>query len=135
MKDAPLNEYPLMQTAAGQVRAASGRPLSEINLETLSELSPDDLQIHADTLRAQAAIARQAGYTQLAANLSRAAELTAIPSEEILKIYELLRPERADYDRLMELSDYLETTYDAVETAQLARQAAAAYRERGLLRR
>ncbi len=130
-------KYPLMQHAADEIRAASGRRLKEVTLDALAqgELSADDLQIHADTLRIQAAIAQKAGYSQLAANLLRAAELTRVPSEEILKMYELLRPERASFEKLIELAAYLEATYAAVETARLVREAAAVYRERGLLRR
>lgn len=120
---------------AEEIRTASGRSLNEITLETLASLSPEDLQIHANTLRAQAEIAHRAGYSQLAANLMRAAELTIVPNEEILKMYEMLRPERASFEKLMELAAYLETTYHAVETAQLVREAAQVYRERELLRR
>jgi propanediol dehydratase small subunit len=120
---------------AEEIQAASGRSLNEITLETLAGLSPEDLQIHANTLRAQAEIAHRAGYPQLAANLMRAAELTIVPNEEILKMYEMLRPERASFEKLMELAAYLETTYHAVETAQLVREAAQVYRERELLRR
>lgn len=127
-------KYPLMQHAE-EIRAASGRSLNEIMLETLASLSPEDLQIHANTLRAQAEIAHRAGYSQLAANLMRAAELTIVPNEEILKMYEMLRPERASFEKLMELAVHLETTYHAVETAQLVREAAQVYRERELLRR
>lgn len=127
-------KYPLMQHAE-EIQAASGRSLNEIALETLASLSPEDLQIHANTLRAQAEIAHRSGYPQLAANLMRAAELTIVPNEEILKMYEMLRPERASFEKLMELAAYLETTYQAVETAQLVREAAQVYRERELLRR
>lgn len=128
--------YPLMQHA-DEIQAASGRRLKDVTLDALAqgELSADDLQIHADTLRTQAAIAEEAGYSQLAANLRRAAELTRVPSDEIVKMYELLRPERASFEKLMELAAYLETTYAAVETARLVREAAAIYRKRGLLRR
>ena len=120
---------------AERITAASGRPISEINMEALEHLSPEDLQIHADTLRAQAAIAREAGYPQLAANLTRAAELTAVPNDEILKIYDLLRPERASFEQLQALADHLQNTYDAPETARMVREAADVYRERGLLKR
>ena len=74
-------KYPLMQNAADDLKALSGRPLSEITLDAVAKgsLTPDDMRIQAETLRLQAQVAEQAGYTQLAANLRRAAELTAIP--------------------------------------------------------
>lgn len=132
-----MSEYPLRENAAESLRAQSGRRLSEITAEALAagELGGDDLRAHADTLRQQAEIARAGGYPQLAANLLRAAELTDVPNEEMLKIYETLRPERASYDELTRLADYLETTYAARENAAFIREAADVYRQRGLLRR
>jgi len=130
-------EYPLVESAADQLRAASGRGLAEITEQAAraGELSIADLQISAETLRAQAAIARQAGYSQLAANLTRAAELTAVPNAEVLRLYDLLRPGRASYAQLSALADTLELQYHAPECARLVREAADVYRARGLLRR
>ena len=78
-------------------------------------------------------IARAAGYAQLAANLTRAAELTAVPNAEVLRMYELLRPGRASYAQLAELAEQLEARYGAPANAALVREAAEAYRARGLL--
>ncbi|HLV34785.1 MAG TPA: diol dehydratase small subunit [Spirillospora sp.] len=130
-------DYPLLKHAPGSVRAASGRSAADLTLQqaVAGELSDEDLRISAETLRAQAQIAREAGYTQLAANLTRAAELTAVPNDELLKMYELLRPGRASYDTLIALAQRLETAYHAAETGRFVRQAAEAYRIRGLLRR
>ena len=132
-----MTDYPLRESKADGLLTHSGRPFSDITSEAIAagELTGDDLRTHADTLRQQAEIARQGGYPQLAANLTRAAELTDVPNEELLKIYELLRPERASYDELLRLADYLEATYSAKENAAFIRDAAAVYRERGLLRR
>ena len=129
--------YPLRETAADELRAHSGRPLNEITAEALAagDLSGDDLRTHADTLRRQAEVARESGYPQLAANLLRAAELTDVPNAELLRVYDLLRPERATYAELLRLADYLETTYAASDNAAFIREAAAVYRERELLRR
>lgn len=110
----------------------SGWALSDVTLD--GDLSIEDLSIHADTLRAQAEIAREAGYPQLAANLLRAAELTEVPSAVILRIYALLRPKRASYDELMELAAMLDDKYDAIENAHFIRDAAEIYRARELLR-
>ena len=98
--------YPLRENAADQLRAASGRRLADITEEAAraGELSMADLQISAETLRAQADAARRAGYRQLAANLTRAAELTAVPNAEVLRMYNLLRPERAAHADLLVVS-------------------------------
>lgn len=132
-----MARYPLRDNAAEELRAFSERPLSDISADLIAkgELSGDDLRTHADTLRQQAEIARAAGYPQLAANFLRAAELTRVPNDELLKIYESLRPERATFDELVRLAHYLETTYEAGETANFIREAAGVYRERNLLRR
>jgi propanediol dehydratase small subunit len=129
--------YPLMEHGAEALRAASGRPLAEITLEAAraGTLEAADLQIKADTLRAQAEIARQAGYVQLAANLTRAAELTAVPNEELLGMYEVLRPGRSTFEELVDLAERLESEYQAPENARFVREAATVYRTRGLLRR
>jgi len=129
--------YPLMDHVADQLRAGSGRPLSTITQAAAEggELEIADLQISAETLRAQAAIARAAGYSQLGANLTRAAELTGVPNAEILRMYEALRPGRASYEELMALADRLEQAYHAPETAALVREAAAVYQARGLMHR
>ena len=132
-----VTQYPLRDSKADELITHSGRPLSDITADAIAagELTGEDLRTHADTLRQQAEIARQGGYPQLAANLRRAAELTDVPNEELLKIYELLRPERASYAELVRLANYLEATYNAAENAAFIKGAAAAYRERNLLRR
>ena len=125
-------QYPLMEHAADQLRAGSGRPLSEITTE--HDLTMADLQISAETLRAQAAVARAAGYAPLAENLTRAAELTAVPNQEVLRMYQLLRPGRATHAQLLELAEALETKYAAAACGRLVREAAEVYRVRGLVR-
>jgi propanediol dehydratase small subunit len=94
-----------------------------------------DLQISADTLRTQAEVARQAGYPQQAANLIRAAELTAVPNAEVLRMYNTLRPGRATHAELVALADSLETQYHAPECACMVREAAAVYQTRNLLQK
>jgi propanediol dehydratase small subunit len=129
-----MSNYPLIDQA-DQLRAVSGRPLHEVTLDALDDLSIADVQISPATLRAQAEIARQAGFRQLATNLTRAAELTTVPNAELLHMYELMRPQRASHAELLELADALEQRYQAVENARMVREAAAVYQARGLLKR
>ncbi len=128
--------YPLSQQADA-LRAGSGRTLGDITLEaaTAGLLDRDDLQISAEALHAQAEIARGAGFFHLAKNLTRAAELTRVPNERLLAIYEQLRPHRATFAELIALADELEARYQATTTAAFVREAAAVYRERDLLQR
>ncbi len=127
----PLADYP------EQISAASGRPLAEIDLAAAisGDLSAGDLQISGETLAAQAQIARGSGYEQLAQNLERAAELTAVPNEELLQMYGMLRPERSTYAELSALAKRLENEFAAPVNAAFVREAAEVYRERKLLRR
>jgi propanediol dehydratase small subunit len=135
--DQKLSGYPLMEHAADSLKAASGRPLAEVTLEALGagELGIADTQISAEALRAQAEVARRAGYPQLAENLARAAELTAVPNAEVLKMYDMLRPGRSSHAELLALAERLEGAYAAPACAALVREAAEVYRRRGLSRR
>ena len=128
--------YPILENMP-DLRSASGRAVQDITLEAAAagELSAADLQIRRETLQAQSQIAADAGYGQLAANLARAAELTAVPNALLLQMYEMLRPRRCTYDELIALADRLVTEFDAPTNAQLVREAAAAYQTRNLLRR
>ncbi|GIV84471.1 MAG: hypothetical protein KatS3mg052_1478 [Candidatus Roseilinea sp.] len=82
----------------------------------------------------QAGAAQAAGFTQLAENLRRAAELTAVPKEELLRIYEALRPGRATQAELLAIAEALERDYGAQQTAAFIREAAAEYARRRLFR-
>jgi len=131
------SNYPLGENETEKIRASSGRPLSEITLDALGTgvLTSADLQISADTLRNQAQIALAAGYAQLAQNLVRAAELTRVPNEELLLMYETLRPGRASHAEMIALAERLEQVYHASESAHLVKEAALVYLSRGLVKR
>ena len=126
--------YPLGEHERERIVSRTGRPLGELTLENVREGQVDagDLTIHPDTLRAQAAIAEEAGFPQLAANLRRAAELATVPNERVFAIYEALRPYRVTYEQLRALADELEREYAAPENARFIREAAEVYRARGL---
>jgi len=125
--------YPLGEHE--DVASRTGRRVREITLDAVrsGQVAPEDLTIHADTLRAQAAVADREGWPQLAANLRRAAELASVPQDTVLTVYEALRPYRVTHERLLALADELERDYGAVENARFLREAAAVYRERKLL--
>ena len=95
-------------------------------------LARDELRATPETLLRQAEVARAAGRTQLAETLERAAELTAVPDGEVLAVYTALRPGRSTGAELAQWAARLEE-HGAHRTAAFVREAAAAYRERGLL--
>lgn len=132
----PGTDYPLGSRRPDLVTTPSGRPLAEVTLAAAraGDLTPDDIRATADTLRRQAEVARAAGRSQLAAGIERAAELTAVPDDELLAIYTALRPGRSSTDELEAWAARLDER-GAVRTAAFVREAGAAYRERGLLAR
>ncbi|QFU84590.1 diol dehydratase small subunit [Natronorubrum aibiense] len=126
-------EYPLSDHP-DQVETPEGTTLSEITLEKVvdGEIDGDELVIAPETLEKQAQIAEQEGRPQLAQNFRRAAELTAVPDDRILEIYNALRPSGADKETLHEIADELEDEYGAEINAEHVREAAAVYEERDL---
>jgi len=130
------HRFPLGRHHRDEVRTGSGRALSELGLEQVLAglVGADDVSVRAETLELQAGFARQQGYDEVAANLARAAEMTRIPNDEILKIYEALRPGRSTYYQLLSMSQQLASQYNAVHTGNYIREAADAYRDTGLLR-
>jgi propanediol dehydratase small subunit len=118
--------YPLYREGRARIRLRSGRPIADLSLERLQagSLGAGDLGVHEDTLRAQARVAEEAGFTPLARNLERAAELTPVPDAKILEIYEALR-RGAGPAVLGRLADELEQSYGAPQTAAFVREAAA----------
>jgi propanediol dehydratase small subunit len=136
MQPDPLAAYPLGTACPDRVTTPSGLPLDEVTLAAARDgrLAPADARATAETLSLQAEVARAAGRGQLAANLERAAELTAVPDAELLEVYTALRPGRSSADELEAWAAHLDAL-GAACTAAFVREAAAAYAERGLLAR
>ena len=114
-------------------RALSGKPVDSLTVEAVraGELSVADLRIHPDTLELQAQVAVEHGNPQLAENLRRAAELTQLPDEEVLAVYEALRPGRSTPAQLAELAASL-AARKLHQCAALVSEAADVYARRGL---
>ncbi|WP_166906949.1 diol dehydratase small subunit [Mycobacterium sp. DL440] len=97
------------------------------------KLDLSDLRMDPAALAHQAVVAEESGNPQLAENFLRAAELAVIDDEEVMGLYEALRPHRSTAAELDALQASLETR-GAARCAELVRQAAAVYARRGLLR-
>ncbi|MBA1846659.1 propanediol dehydratase small subunit PduE, partial [Escherichia coli] len=97
-------------------------------------VTAQDMRITPETLRIQAAIARDAGRDRLAMNFERAAELTSVPDDRILEIYNALRPYRSTKQELIAIADDLERRYQAQICAAFVREAAELYVERKKLK-
>ena len=115
------------------VRALSGKAVEQLTVEAVraGEVGVADLRVHPETLERQAVVAGQHGNPQLAENLRRAAELTGLPDEEVLAIYEALRPGRSTPGQLTELAASL-AGRGLPRCAALLSEAAEVYARRGL---
>jgi len=118
-----------------EVIARSGRAATEVTVEALAagQLKTEDIMISAETLLAQAAQAREHGYEPMARNFERAAEMTRLPDDEILVMYEALRPFRSTAAELESIAGRLDAG-GAPRCAALVREASEAYAARACLR-
>jgi glycerol dehydratase small subunit/propanediol dehydratase small subunit len=131
-------DYPLAEKRADEIRGKRGKTLAELSLEKVvaGEVTIEDLRITPDALHAQADIARSAGRPRLAQNFERAAELVGVPQDEIMAVYELLRPGRAqDKQQLLEAAHRMRRSFAAEKIAAFIEEAAEVYEMRGLFRK
>lgn len=119
-----------------EVFTPSGKKIEEITIKAVMEgaVPEYDFRITREALEGQAVIAAKSGRKQLAENFRRAAELTGIPDNEIVLIYNALRPKRSTKNELLKLLERLEKVYNALQTAQLVRETIDIYEKRGLLK-
>ncbi|GJL82603.1 MAG: propanediol utilization protein [marine bacterium B5-7] len=117
-------------------RGYSGIDVDRISVDDVrrGDLTLEDIRIHPETLEHQAQVAEEHGNPQLASNFRRAAELTRFKDDEIMQLYEALRPHRSTVEELQTIADDLESR-DAPLNAALFAQAASVYQRRGLARK
>lgn len=133
----PGRDYPLAARRPELLKTPTGKRLDELTMDAVlaGEVAAEDLRIAPETLRLQAQIADRMGRPQLAQNFRRAAELTALPDEMVLSIYNSLRPRASTKQQLIDIADELEGTYSATMCARLVREAADVYERRDILAR
>ncbi len=127
--------YPLAKNHPDLLKSKTGKSFSEITFENViqGKVIHEDFKTNADTLLMQAEIAEKAGKKQFAGNMRRAAELTRVPDEEVLRIYDKLRPNRATKQELLDIASDLRTKYQANITADLVEETARVYEKRNIL--
>jgi propanediol dehydratase small subunit len=133
-----IADYPLAEKRPELVRGKRGKGLDEITLEALLEdsVALEDLRITANALRQQAEVARAAGRDTLAENFERGAELVDVPQDTIMRVYELLRPGRAQSpEELIAAARELREQYAAEGMAAFVEEAADVYERRGLFKK
>ena len=133
---AKVTDYPLANKHPEWVKTATNKTLDDFTLENVlsTKVTAQDMRITPETLRIQADIAKDAGRDRLAMNFERAAELTAVPDDRILEIYNALRPYRSSKEELNAIADDLEQTYHATICAAFVREAAVLYVQRKKLK-
>lgn len=129
-------QYPLGEKIPDKVKSASGAPLSDFSLNKVisGDLKAEDFRISSEVLIMQAEVAESVGREAFGRNLRRAAELTKVPDDEVLAVYNALRPYRSTKAELLAIADRLETQYGCKVNAGFIREAAAVYEARGRLR-
>lgn len=128
-------DYPMLEKHGDEIKTPTGKRMDEITLEKVLDgtVRIQDVRISKEMLHAQAEIAADAGKPAMGENLRRAAELTLVPDDVVIKMYDRLRPNRSTKAGLDELADTLQNRYSAPMCAQLVREAAAVYEKRGIL--
>lgn len=131
-----MDLYPLSEKHSEILRSHSGKKLNEINMQQVIDgsVTAEDIRISRESLILQAEVARQAGKGQLAMNFIRSAELIEVPDDEILKMYNMLRPFRSTESELLNLIMELETKYQADLCASLIRETLEVYKKRDILK-
>jgi propanediol dehydratase small subunit len=128
-------DYPLSVNRPELLRTPTGKALSDITMAAVvaGDVTAEDLRVTPATLVMQGSIAESMGRRQLGENCRRAAEMTAIPDDEVLAMYNALRPNASSAERLESIAARLEATYSAPLCAALVREAAQVYAARNLL--
>ena len=130
-------DYPLAQKRRELVKTATGKTLDDITLDAIMSgaVKAEEIRITPQTLEYQAQIAESISRPQLARNMRRAGELTNVPDERVLGMYNALRPNRSSKAELLAIADELESQYGAKVCANFVREAAGVYEARDVLKK
>ena len=128
-------QYPLGELEKERITSKTGKKLTDITLDEVmkNHISPDDIKISKEILRAQGQVAKEHGNAPMEKNFERAAELVDVPDDVILKMYDKLRPNRSTKLELVMMAQELLEKYNAKNCAKLVMEAAEVYEKRGIL--
>ena len=132
-----IKDYPIYEKHPEIIKTQTGKNVDQITIENIlsGKVTADDCKISAQTLEYQAQIQESFGNPQIAENFRRAAEMTRIPDQRILEVYNCLRPNVSTKKELQMIADELEEKYQAKINADLIREAAEVYEGRDMLRK
>ena len=128
-------KYPLGENEKKTSASKTGKKLDDITLDAVKAgtVTAEDIKISKEMLRRQGQVAMEADSAPMARNFERAAELVDVPDDVILKMYNMLRPNRATKAELLAMADELNNKYHAKTCAKLVLEAAEVYEKRGIL--
>ena len=131
--EATAADYPISKKHPDWIQ---DKKFEDITLENILSgyVTAEDLRIKPEILIKQGEIAKNAGREAIQYNFSRAAELTKVPDERVLEIYNALRPYRSSKQELLDIANELENQYGAVICAGFVREAAENYERRKKLK-
>lgn len=129
--------YPLGQKHAEIIKSKSGKKLNDITIKNIKakEVTSEDIKVSKEVLILQAEVARQQGNNQMAQNFIRASELVDVPDDEILNIYNMLRPYRATKSELVAVAKKLKEQYKAELNVRLIEETIEVYEQRDLFKK
>ncbi len=130
------DDYPVYEKHKDDIYSSTGKNISEFTLDAIlsGELKPEDCRISAEILEKHAEIEESEGNFQIAETLRKSAEMTRIPDERIMEIYNTLRPRASTREALEQIADELENKYDAPKNAAFIRKAIEVYEKRNMFR-
>lgn len=131
-----VKDYPIATNRPELLRTPTGKTIDDITIERIvnGEVNAKDIRIAPETLELQAQVAEDAGRVPLAKNFRRAAELTVVPDDRILEVYNALRPNRSTREELLAIANEFENKYNATINAAFIREAADVYGQRDILK-
>lgn len=129
-------DYPLYDKHYADIRTATGKRLNDFTLDAVlnGKIVAEDCRISSEILEKHAQIEESVGNFQIAAELRRSAEMTRIPDNRIMEIYNALRPRMSNKEKLLEIIDELKTQYNAPRCAEFIEDAIYVYEKRNMFK-
>lgn len=131
-----VDDYPLFEKHPDEIKTATGRAIDEITMDAIMSgtVNADDCRISAQTLEYHAQIEESRGNKPMAETLRRSAEMTRIPDDRIMQIYNAMRPRASKRAEMEEIIEELENKYDAPLNAAFLREAVEIYEKRNMFK-
>lgn len=129
-------DFPLYEKHQADIKTSTGKKMKEFTIEAVlnGQLTSEDCRISAEILEAHAQIEDSAGNCQIAETLRKSAEMTRIPDERIMEIYNTLRPRCSTKEALILIAEELDNKYNAPRNAAFVRDAIKVYEKRNMFK-